>query len=226
VSHDLPVSDDIGPDFLSGRLVSRFIFKYSVLTFSQKVQYNQKVQECQSLRTELSRFATTPAVSTASSAASAHAGLSSMSRSSASPPSSRVASPTSPSPSYIPNIASPLSRLGLSRSASVAPPTRSASVAPTSPSRSGSTVPGRSSTPGIPSVSHRSATPGVPSFRSSTPTSPSPVRKSRTMSISQQQPPLPSMDRWPAALTAALSKPSAPAAAPRPVGPRGVPTRA
>jgi len=188
----------------------------------QKVQYNQKVQECQSLRTELSRFATTPAVSTASSAASAHAGLSSMSRSSASPPSSRVASPTSPSPSYIPNIASPLSRLGLSRSASVAPPTRSASVAPTSPSRSGSTIPGRSSTPGIP---HRSATPAVPSFRSSTPASPSPVRKSRTMSISQQQPPLPSMDRWPAALTAALSKPSAPAAAPRPLGPR-VPTRA
>jgi hypothetical protein len=211
-------------DDFSGRLVNRFSCKYSVLTFSQKVQHNQKVQECQSLRTELGRFASAPAVSTASSAASAHAGLSSMSRSSASPPSSRVASPTSPSPtSYLPNIASPLSRLGLSRSASVAPPTRSASVAPTSPSRSGSTVPGRSQTPGI--SSHRSATPAVPSYRSSTPASPSPVRKSRTMSISQQQPPLPSMDRWPAALTAALSKPSAPAAAPRPVGPR-VPTRA
>ncbi|KAF8483569.1 hypothetical protein DFH94DRAFT_722745 [Russula ochroleuca] len=177
----------------------------------EKVQYNQKVQECQSLRTELGRFVATPAVSTASSAA-AHTGLSSTSRSSASPPSSRVASPTSPS-----YIASPLSRLGLSRSASIAPtpPMRSASVAPTS-SRSASTVPPRISTPGI-STPHRSATPAVPSYRSSTP--------SRTMSMSQQPPPLPSMDRWPAALTAAISKPSAPAAAARPLGPR-VPTRA
>jgi hypothetical protein len=184
----------------------------------QKVQHNQKVQECQSLRTELSRFVTTPSVSTASSAASAHTGLSSTSRSSASPPSSRVASPTS-SPSYISNIASPLSRLGLSRSASVAPtpPTRSASVAPTSPSRSGSTVPARISTPGISSTSYRSATPAVPSYRSGTPASPSPVRKSRTMSMSQP-PPLPP---WPASIT----KPSAPPAAPRPQGPR-VPTRA
>lgn len=189
----------------------------------QKVQHNQKVQECQSLRTELSRFVTTPSVSTASSAASAHTGLSSTSRSSASPPSSRVASPTS-SPSYISNIASPLSRLGLSRSASVAPtpPTRSASVAPTSPSRSGSGVPARTSTPGI--SSYRSATPAAPSFRSSTPVSPSPVRKSRTMSMSQP-PPLPPIDRWPAALTASITKPSAPPAAPRPQGPR-VPTRA
>jgi hypothetical protein len=194
--------------------------------FSQKVQYNQKVQECQSLRTELSRFVTTPSVSTASSAASAHTGLSSTPRSSASPPSSRVASPTS-SPSYISNIASPISRrLGLSRSASVAPtpPTRSASVAPTSPSRSGSTVPARTSTPGISSSSYRSATPAVPSFRSTTPVSPSPVRKSRTMSMSQP-PPLPPTDRWPAALTASISKPFAPPAAPRPQGPR-VPTRA
>lgn len=193
--------------------------------FSQKVQYNQKVQECQSLRTELSRFVTTPSVSTASSAASAHTGLSSTPRSSASPPSSRVASPTS-SPSYISNIASPISRrLGLTRSASVAPtpPTRSASVAPTSPSRSGSTVPARTSTPGISSSSYRSATPAVPSYRSTTP-SPSPVRKSRTMSMSQP-PPLPPSDRWPAALTASISKPSAPQAAPRPQGPR-VPARA
>jgi hypothetical protein len=191
--------------------------------FPQKVQYNQKVQECQSLRTELSRFVATPSLSTASSAASAHTGLLSTSRSSASPPSSRVASPTS-SPSYITNIASPLSRLGLSRSASVAPtpPTRSASVAPTSPSRSGSTVPARMSTPGIPSASYRSATPSY--HRSSTPVSPSPVRKSRTMSMSQP-PPLPPSDRWPAALTASISKPSAPPAAPRPLGPR-VPTRA
>jgi hypothetical protein len=187
--------------------------------FSQKVQYNQKVQECQSLRTELSRFVATPSLSTASSAASAHTGLSSTSRSSASPPSSRVASPTS-SPSY-------LTRLGLTRSASVAPtpPTRSASVAPTSPSRSGSNVPARISTPGISSTSYRSATPAVPSFRSSTPASPQPVRKSRTMSMSQQHPPLPPSDRWPAALTASITKPSAPPAAPRPLGPR-VPTRA
>jgi hypothetical protein len=185
--------------------------------FSQKVQYNQKVQECLSLRTELSRFVTTPSVSTASSAVSAHTGLSSTSRSSASPPSSRVASPTS-TPSYISNIASPLSRLGLTRSASVAPtpPTRS-------PSRAGSTVPARISTPGISSTSYRSATP-APSYRSSTPASPTPVRKSRTMSMSQP-PPLPPSDRWPAALTASIGKPSAPPAAPRPQGPR-VPTRA
>ncbi|KAF8273535.1 hypothetical protein EI94DRAFT_1654834 [Lactarius quietus] len=187
----------------------------------QKVQYNQKVQECQSLRLELGRFVatpSTPAVSTASSAASAHAGLSSASRSSASPPNSRVASPTS-SPSYIPNIASPLSRLGHSRSTSVAP-TRSASVAPTSPSRSASIAPTRISTPGFPSSTHRSATPGLSSFRSTTP-SPSPVRKSRTMSMSQQQPPpLPSSDRWPPSLIAAASKPSAPSAASRPLGPR------
>ena len=208
-------------DLATSRQVFFFFvsIKVSPDVLLQKVQYNQKVQECQSLRTELSRFVATPAVSTASSAA-AHAGLSSTSRSSASPPSSRVASPTS-SPSY---ITSPLSRLGLSRSASVAPtpPMRSASVAPTSPLRSASTVPPRISTPGI--SSHRSATPAVPSYRSTTPVSPSPVRKSRTMSMSQP-PPLPSMDRWPAALTAAMSKPSAPAAAARPLGPR-VPTRA
>ncbi len=126
------VSHNIHPDVFLGRLVTQSSWQYSVLTFSQKVHYNQKVQECQSLRTELSRFVTTPTVSTASSAASAHTGLSSTSRSSASPPSSRVASPTS-SPSYISNLASPLSRLGLTRSASVAPtpPARSASVAPT-----------------------------------------------------------------------------------------------
>ena len=226
MSHDLCISNNIGADVFLGRLVIRTSWHYSVLMFPQKVQYNQKVQECQSLRTELSRFVTTPSVSAASSAASAHTGLSSMPRSSASPPSSRVASPTS-SPSYITNLASPLSRLGLSRSASVAPtpPTRSASVAPTSPSRSGSTVPARMSTPGIPSSSYRSATPAVPSFRSTTPASPSPVRKSRTMSMSQP-PPLPPSDRWPAALTASISnKPSAPPAAPRPLGPR-VPTRA
>ncbi|KAF8473711.1 hypothetical protein DFH94DRAFT_139658 [Russula ochroleuca] len=138
---------------------------------SQKVQYNQKVQECQSLRTVLGHFVTTPAMSTASLAA-AHTGLLSTSRSSASPPSSRVASPTSSS-----YIALPLSRLGLSRSASVAPtPMRSASVAPTS-SCSASTVPPPISTPGI-STPHRSATPTVPSYCSSTPVSPSPVRKS------------------------------------------------
>ncbi|KAH9006477.1 hypothetical protein EDB86DRAFT_3035987 [Lactarius hatsudake] len=192
----------------------------------QKVQYNQKVQECHSLRTELGRSVATPsthAVSTASSAASAHAGLSSASRSPTSPPSSRVASPTA-SPSYIPNIASPLSRLGHSRSTSVTP-TRSASVAPTSPTRSASIAPPRISTPGYPSTAHRSATPALSSFRSSTPASPSPIRKSRTMSISQQHPPpLPSSDRWPASLIAAASKPSAPAAASRPLGPR-VPTR-
>jgi hypothetical protein len=141
---------------------------------SQKVQYNQKVQECQSLRTVLGHFVTTPAMSTASLAA-AHTGLLSTSRSSASPPSSRVASPTSSS-----YIALPLSRLGLSRSASVAPtPMRSASVAPTS-SCSASTVPPPISTPGI-STPHRSATPTVPSYCSSTPVSPSPVRKSCTM---------------------------------------------
>ena len=207
------MSSNIGPDVLLGRLVIRTLLHYSVLTFSQKVQYNQKVQECQSLRTELGRFVATPSVSTASSAASAHTGLSSTSRSSASsPPSSRVASPTS-SPSYISSIASPLSRLGITRSASVAPtpPTRSSS-------RAGSSVPARSSTPGI--SSYRSATPAVPSFRSSTPASPSPVRKSRTMSMSQP-PPLPP---WPAGL-GSITKPSAPPAAPRPVGPR-VPTRA
>jgi len=191
----------------------------------QKVQYNQKVQECQSLRTELSRFVSTPTISTASSAATAHAGLSSSSRASASPPSSRVASPTS-QPSYISNITSPLSRLGLTRSASVAPTlTRSASTAPTSHSRSSSNVPPRISTPGV-SSTHRSATPAVPSYRSTTPASPSPIRKSRTISVSQHQPPpLPPTDRWPAALAAAVAKPSAPMAAPRPLGPR-VPTRA
>ena len=193
--------------------------------FLQKVQYNQKVQECQSLRTELSRFVSTPTVSTASSAATAHAGLSSPSRASASPPSSRVASPTS-QPSYISNITSPLSRLGLTRSASVAPtPIRSASTAPTSHSRSSSNVPSRISTPGV-SSAHRSATPAVPSYRSTTPASPSPIRKSRTISASQHQPPpLPPTDRWHAALAAAVAKPSAPTAAPRPLGPR-VPTRA
>ena len=152
----------------------------------------------------------TPAVTTAGSAATAHAGLSSASRSSASPPSSRVASPTS-SPSYLSNISS---RMGLTRSASVAPPTRSASVAPTSHSRLASNVPPRISTPGV-SSTHRSTTP-APSYRSSTPVSPSPIRKSRTMSMSQQHPPpLPPSDQWPPALTA--SKPSA---APRPLGPR------
>jgi hypothetical protein len=44
------------------------------------------------------------------------------------------------------------------------------------------------------------------------------------MSMSQP-PPLPPSDRWPAALTASIGKPSAPPAAPRPLGPR-VPTRA
>ncbi|KAI0266361.1 hypothetical protein BC834DRAFT_823741 [Gloeopeniophorella convolvens] len=211
------------------------LHKHAILTPSQKVQYNQKVQECQSLRSELGRFVSTPstapAVSTASSAASAHAGLSSTSRSSASPPSSRVASPTS-SPSYITSMSSPLSRLGHTRSASTAPhaPMRSASVAPTSPSRSASVAPARISTPGFASSAHRSATPAVPSYRSSTPASPSPIRKSRTMSMSQQQqpPPLPSSDRWPPALAAAAaaaSKPSAPLGSSRPLGPR-VPTRA
>ena len=163
---------------------------------------------------------------TASSAASAHTGLSSTSRSSASPPSSRVASPTS-SPSYIANIPSPLSRLGLTRSASVAPTPspHSASVARTLPSRSGSTVPYRIPTPSISFSSYRSATPAVTSYRSTTPASPSPIRKSRTMSMSQQPPPLPPSDRWPAALTASISKPSAPPPAPRPPGPR-IPTRA
>jgi hypothetical protein len=126
--------------------------------------------------------------------------LSSTSRSSASPPSSRVASSTS-SPSY---ITSPLLRLGQSFGVR-SPYTAHAPVAPTSPSRSASTVPPRISTPGI--SSHRSATPAVPSYRPTTPVSPSPVRKSRTMSISQP-PPLPSMARWPAALTAAVSEPS------------------
>ena len=212
-------------------------WQYPVLTFLQKVQYNQKVQECHSLRTELSRFVSNPAVSTASSAASAHTGLSGTSRSSVTPPSSRVASPTATtSSSYLPNIVSPLARLGLSRSASVAPTAhaRSASVAPTSPSRSASTVPPRILTPAASSTphrsatptassTHRSATPAVPSFRSSTPVSPSPIRKTRTMSMSQR-PPLPPSDQWPAALTSATPKPSASTAAARPQGPR-VPTR-
>jgi hypothetical protein len=218
--------DDIRSNVFPGRLVVTAPGLYALLTLLQKVQYNQKVQECQSLRTELSRFVSNPTMSMASSAATAHTGLSSPSRSSASPPSSRVASPTS-TPSHVSNIASPLSRLGHTRSASVVPPTRSASVAPTS---SRSNVPPRTSTPGISSANHpphRSATPAVPSYRSSTPASPSPVRRSRTMSVSQQQPPpLPRSDRWPAALTAAVAaKPSAPAAAPRPAGPRVVPTR-
>jgi hypothetical protein len=59
----------------------------------QKVEYSQKVRECQGLRTELSRV-TSPAASMASPAESAHAGLSSSSRPSASPPSSSVTSPT------------------------------------------------------------------------------------------------------------------------------------
>ena len=234
--------DDIRSNVFPGRLVVTAHGLYTLLTFLQKVQYNQKVQECQSLRAELSRFVSNPTMSMASSAATAHTGLSSPSRSSASPPASRVASPTS-TPSHVSNIASPLSRLGHTRSASVVPPTRSASVAPTS-SRSSSNVPSRISTPGISSANHsphrsstpgvssanqpphRSATPAVPSYRSSTPASPSPIRKSRTMSMSQHQPPpLPRSDRWPAALTAAVAaKPSAPATAPRPAGPR-VPTR-
>jgi hypothetical protein len=67
-------------------------------------RHNQMAQECQSLRTELSRFVTIPSVSTESSAASAHTYLLSTSRSSAAPPSSRVTSPTS-SPSYITSLA-------------------------------------------------------------------------------------------------------------------------
>jgi hypothetical protein len=96
-----------------------------------------------SLPVELGRFVATPSVSTASSAAPAHTGLLSTSWSSASPPSSHIVPPTSPS--YISNIASPLSRMGLSRSPPVAPtlPTRSASVVPTSLLCSGSTVPTR-----------------------------------------------------------------------------------
>jgi hypothetical protein len=162
---------------------------------------------------------TTPAVSTASSAASAHAGLSSASRSSASPPSSRVASPTA-SPSYISNMTS---RLGISRSTSVAPTahSRSASVAPATPTRAASTAPTRIATPGFPSTAHRSATPAVPSYRSTTPASPSPIRKSRTMSISQH-PPLPPSNQWPPSLTAAITNPSTTS---RPLGPR-IPTRA
>ena len=242
MSHDCIFPDDNRSNVFPGRLVVTAHGLYTLLTFLQKVQYNQKVQECQSLRTELSRFVSNPTMSMASSAATAtaHTGLSSPSRSSASPPSSRVASPTS-TPSHVSNLASPLSRLGHTRSASVVPPTRSASVAPTSsrsnvPPRistpgisSANHPPHRSSTPGVSSANHlphRSATPAVPSYRSSTPASPSPIRKSRTMSMSQQQPPpLPRSDRWPAALTAAVAaKPSAPAAAPRPAGPR-VPTR-
>src|SRR6266403_4914896 len=82
----------------------------------------------------LSHFVTTPSVSMASSAVSAHTGLSSTSQSSTYPPSSHVASPTS-SPSYIFNIALPLLHLGLTCLALVVPtpPTCSASVVPTSP---------------------------------------------------------------------------------------------
>ena len=127
--------------------------------------------------------------------------------------------------SYVPNIASPLSCPGHSCSTSVTP-TRSVSVAPTSPTCLASIGPTRISTPGLPSSTHRSATPGPTSYRSTTPALPSPTCKSRTMLMSQQQPPpLPSGDRWPASLIAAASKPSAPSAALRLLGPR-VPTRA
>jgi hypothetical protein len=80
----------------------------------------------------LGKFFTNPSLSPLTS-------LLSTSWSSASPPSSYVASPTF-SPSY---ITSPLSRLGPSHSASVAPalPMHSASVALMSPSRLASTVP-------------------------------------------------------------------------------------
>jgi hypothetical protein len=78
---------------------------------SQKVQYTQKVEECESLRTVLpGRFATTPSAS-------------STSQSTALPPSSRVVPPTS----FPPNNAS---RLGFTRSASVAPTPPTRSVAP------------------------------------------------------------------------------------------------
>jgi hypothetical protein len=160
---------------------------------------------------------TTPSVPTSSSAAaSADTGLLSTSQSPASPSSSRVASTTSSS-----DIASPLSRLGLTRSASEAPtpPTSSASAVPAYPSLSGSIFPPRISTPDISPALHQ---PAAPPIRSSTPASPSPVRKSRTMSMSQP-PPLPPSDRWPAALTAAMVKPSAPPAASRPLGPSLLP---
>ena len=128
MSHELHVSfSDEGPDIFLGRLVvcnTLAMYTYTNNVFTES-PIQPKGQERQSLRTELSCFVATPAVSTASSAA-AHAGLSSTSRPPASPPSSRVASPTS-SPSY---TTSPLSRLGLSRLASIAPtpPMRSVSV--------------------------------------------------------------------------------------------------
>jgi hypothetical protein len=63
-------------DLATSRQVFFFFvsIKVSPDVLLQKVQYNQKVQKCQSLRTELSHFMATPAVSTASSAA-AHTGL-------------------------------------------------------------------------------------------------------------------------------------------------------
>jgi hypothetical protein len=76
--------------------------------FSQNVQYTQKVQECRSLRIELSRLGTTPSVS-------------STSQSSASPPSPRAASPTP----FQSKLAS-----RYTRSASVAPTSPTHSVAP------------------------------------------------------------------------------------------------
>ena len=163
--------------------------RFEVEVHRQKVEYSQKVRECQGLRTELSRL-TSPAVSMASPAEAAHAGLSSSSGPSASPPSSSVTSSTS-SPSYISNTVSPLSLLGLTRSASVAPtpPARSASIVPTSPSRTASTVPAHTSTPSSSSASHQSATSTVPTSRSRSTAAAAPIRKSRTMAMSQQEPP-------------------------------------
>src|SRR6266403_4975506 len=108
---------------------------------------------------ELSCFVTTPSVSTTSSAASAHTGLSNTLWSSTSPPGSHIASPTS-SPSYISNIASPLLHLGLTCSALVALtlPTCSVSVGPTSPLCLVYTVPTQISMPGISSASHHTHT--------------------------------------------------------------------
>jgi hypothetical protein len=103
VSHGLCISNNIGPEVLLGRLVIQTSRHCSVLMFSQKAQYNQKVQECESLHTEPpGSFVTTPPAS-------------STSQSSAFPPSSPVESPTS----FTSKIAS---RLGFTRSPSVNSP--------------------------------------------------------------------------------------------------------
>jgi hypothetical protein len=73
--------------------------------FSQKVQYNQKAQECQSLRIELSRVVTTPSV-TVSTASSSPSNITSGFTRSASVAPTPPTSSASVAPAYLPHSGS------------------------------------------------------------------------------------------------------------------------